>query len=313
MPVSSLKSVITGSFISALSKTGGSGKSPAPGLGAKAGSGEALDVTLRSAARNMAVGVQSLNLGISYVNISRDLNSKLLGFVDRLELLVSKASKGGFGSSSANAIREEFAALADKFQEGIKNAKVEGQDVLDADALKDVLARSGLKPEDIEPLADAFNDMTSLSKTVVEDDGSRTASTALIPVDQFANAMRKASAMMESDDPEEQGAISGLFKNVRDTLRGLGSKIRKNVDALDKTQEVLKKNIDLVRATGFAFLEASSSVTGTEDPEKLAEQIRQKIQAAAPSTISQVHNLQGIMVAGFTAAQAQAEQASKKK
>ena len=82
MPVSSLKTVITGSFISALSKTGGSGQSPAPALGAKAGSGEALDVTLRSAARNMAVGVQSLNLGISYVNVSRDVNSKLLGLVD---------------------------------------------------------------------------------------------------------------------------------------------------------------------------------------------------------------------------------------
>lgn len=311
MPISSLKTVITGSFISALSKSSGSGKSAPPGLGAKAGSGEALDVTLRSAARNMASGVQSLNLGISYVNISRDLNGKLLNIVDRLELLASKAGKGGLGGSSANAMREEFAALAEKFQQGIKSAKIEGQDVLDVDSLKEVLTRSGLKTEDIEPLADAFKEMSSLSKTVVEEDGTLTNSSELIPVDQFSNAMRKASAMFQSNDPEQQGTVSALFRGVRDTLRGLGNKIRKNVEALDKTTEVLKKNLDLVRATGFAFLEAANTVTGNEDPEKLAEQIRQKIQSAAPNTLSEAHNLQGVMVAGFTAAQA-AQNAKKK-
>jgi flagellin-like hook-associated protein FlgL len=260
----------------------------------------------------MSAGVQSLNLGISYVNISRDINSKLLGIVDRLEVLVSKAGKGGMSGTTANAMRDEFAALGQKFQDGIKNAKVEGQDVLDVDSLKEVLSRSGLKAEDIEPLADAFRDMTSLSKSVVGEDGSRISTSELIPVDEFGNAIRRAAAMSRSDDPRavDEGT-SNLFTNVRDKLRGLGNTIRKNVEALDKTTEVLKKNLDLVRATGFAFLDAAGTVTGKEDPEKVAEQIREKVRAAAPKSLGEAHNLQGIMVAGLAASQA--VQSSKKK
>jgi flagellin-like hook-associated protein FlgL len=309
MAISSLKTVISGSMIKTLEKQAQGGLQSSP---LKQGDSPGLNVTLRSTARNLAAGVQSLNVGISFVNVSRDVNSKLLNMVDRLEVLVSKASKGGASGATANAMREEFAAVATAFQQGIKKAKVNDQDVLDPDTLRQVLAQAGLKTEEIDELAGAFKQMTSLSKSVVNEDGSVTTSSDLIPVAEFGQAMRRASAAAQSDDPAEaEQDVSTSFRQIRDKLRTVGNRLRENIDALDKTTEVLKKNVDLARAAGFAFLEASNSVKGNEDPDKLAEEIRREVQSKAPRSLSQAHNLQAIIVAGLTSVEAETDKAKK--
>ncbi|MFO0203619.1 MAG: hypothetical protein ACK528_10880, partial [Alphaproteobacteria bacterium] len=99
MSISSLNQVITENFISGLSGPGSGSKPKSPG--AKKDDGATVDVSLKSGARNFAMGLQAINAGITYVQVSKHTNEQLLGVIDRLDLLLSKAAKGGLGSSSA--------------------------------------------------------------------------------------------------------------------------------------------------------------------------------------------------------------------
>jgi hypothetical protein len=313
MSISSLKQVITENFISNLAGPGSSDKPKSP-LGKKDDSAT-VDVSLKSGARNFAMGLQAINAGTTYVQVSKDTNEKLLGVIDRLDLLLSRAAKGGLGSTSGKAMIKEFQDLGRKFQDTIKAAKVRDQDILDPEVLSTQLAKSGLDPEKVDALSAAFGKLTSLTRTSVDETGEVTSASTLIPVADFSNAVRRAVAEFESGMDQDTSAsdmdqYAGTFRRIRDELRGARAKLEQNVKALDQTLEVLGKNVQLTRATGLAMLEMSQAVRGNESPEEIADRLRRQIGMSVPAALSQSNNLSAIMVAGLTMA-GESEKAEK--
>jgi hypothetical protein len=314
MTISSLKRVITGSFVSGLTGSG-EGDKPRSPL-AKKDDGASVDVSLRTGARNFAMGLQAINAGITYVQVSKQTNEQLLGVIDRLDLLLSKAAKGNLGSSTAKTMIKEFQDLGRTFQQTIKDAKVRDSDILDPNDLSAQLAKSGLDPEKIDTLSKTFAKLTSLTKTTVDENGEVTSAATLIPVSSFTNAVRRAVAEFESgidSDPNasELEQYAGTFRRIRDELKGARGKLEQNIKALDLTLDVLGKNVQLARATGLAMLELSQSVRGNESPEDVAERLRQQITSSVPAALSQSNNLSAIMVAGLTMV-GESEKAKKK-
>ena len=303
MSISSLKQVITGNFISGLAGPG-SGDKPRSPLGKKEDSAT-VDISLRSGARNFSMGLQAINVGITYVQVSKDTNEKLLGVIDRLDLLLSRAAKGGLGSSSGKAIIKEFQDLGRKFQDTIRGAKIRDQDILDPEVLSVQLAKSGLDPDKVEALSAAFGKLTSLTGANVDEAGEVTSASTLIPVADFSNAVRRAVAEFESGTDQDAGAsdmdqYAGTFRRIRDELRGARAKLEQNVKAFDQTLDVLGKNLQLTRAAGLAMLEMSQTVRGNKSPEEIADRLRQRIGMSVPAALSQSSNLSAIMVAGLT-------------
>jgi hypothetical protein len=313
MAISSLRTVVTGQFIQGLSSGSGAGAAAPAGLGGK--KTQAIDVTLRSTAKNFAAGVQALNVGISYVNVSRDFNRRLLSTVGKLEDLVSRAGKGNLTGATAKVMREEFEALAGNFRDTLKKSKIEGRDVLDPDNLVGVIAEAGLSPDKVSELQKAFSAMRSLTKSSTSADGESVSLPPTIPVDQFALALKRSVRDQNTDEAgaaaEEPEDISANFTAVRDSLKKIRATLRDNLTALEETTDVLRQNLEITRAAGFAFLDTSRLIKGTESPEEIAERIRKQIQTAAPSALSQAQNLEPIMVAGLTAAEKQSENSKK--
>jgi hypothetical protein len=308
MAISSLRTVVTASFIQGLSSGGSGGRAAATGKGKDT---QAIDVTLRSTAKNFAAGVQSLNVGISYVNVSRDFNRRLLTTVDKLEGLVSRAGKGNLTSSSAKVMRDEFESLARDFQDTLKRSKIQGRDVLDPSTLADVLGDAGLSSEKVDELRVAFREMRSLSQASIGAEGESISLPPTIPVDEFTSAVRRSTVSDEAEEGAEPEDVAANFSGIRDSLKRIRSTLKDNLSALDKTTEVLKQNLEISRAAGLAFLDVSNNVKGNESPEDLADAIRRQIQSAAPRALSQAHNLESIMVAGLTASQKQQDTPKK--
>lgn len=82
-------------------------------------------------------------------------------------------------------------------------------------------------------------------------------------------------------------------------LEALQGQLKKNVKALDNAMEVVGKNVELVRAAGFAFLDLSQQVSDTRDADKIAEDLRDRIRKNARSAMSQAENLEAITVAAL--------------
>jgi hypothetical protein len=74
-----------------------------------------------------------------------------------------------------------------------------------------------------------------------------------------------------------------------------------NIEALDEAAALVQRNIELVRATGFAFLDASKQVTGDKNAEMLALEIQGSIRSKASENLSEAHNLNSILSAGLLA------------
>ncbi|MBN8549853.1 MAG: hypothetical protein J0M12_11110 [Deltaproteobacteria bacterium] len=101
------------------------------------------------------------------------------------------------------------------------------------------------------------------------------------------------------DDSRDISKRGQAFRTLED-LKALKSQISKNLQALDGARNVLQDNIKLVRATGLAFLEMAEQVRTSVDAETLAESLRQRIRASAPTALSQAENLNPITVAALT-------------
>jgi len=292
--VSSLKNVVTGNFISGLSRVATRSSSSIT-----TNNKPTLDVTLRTGARNFAAGLQALNLTISYVNISRQANERLLQKVTEADLLLAKAAKGGIGSQEADLMRMEFSQLARDFQKIVKNSSVEGRDPLSSDDLSELLIKSGLDPAKNDELRTAFTDFKSLTRSSAEGEEPTSTGNLKLPANEFSHSVGQASAANDASD-RDGTAVSAVFKGVRDTLKNIRARLEDNLKALEGTAEVIGKNIDLARAAGFALLDLSQTVKGTEEADALALKVREEIRRRAPGALSQSDNLNNLLVAGLT-------------
>lgn len=78
-------------------------------------------------------------------------------------------------------------------------------------------------------------------------------------------------------------------------LKALKQQMSDNIDALAGARDYIASNVELVRAAGFAFLEISNQITGTEDAEQVAQLVAAQIRSnSTQAQLAQVENLKNI-------------------
>jgi hypothetical protein len=78
-------------------------------------------------------------------------------------------------------------------------------------------------------------------------------------------------------------------------LKALKKQMSDNIDALAGAREYIANNLELVRTAGFAFLDISNQLTGSEDATQVAELVAAQIrQNASQAQLAQVENLKNI-------------------
>lgn len=299
MTIKSLSNVLTGDFVTAISRAGTDTSSKSATAAALSGKASSVDLStsLRLGARNFSYGLQALNVAISYVNVSHSIHERMGGLVDKMITLVEKAGKPGTGFQSERRYQRDFHDLAGQFSDLVDQAKVAGEDVLDMDTLTKHLASAGLSPSNNSDMADLFSHLTSLTKSHVDSiTGETVSDSTSIPVDIFDSAVRRAKSAIAGGDESSPTFFSTVLKD----LKSLKSGIDVNVKYLEKTTELIGKNMTLVRAAGLAFLDESDQIKGTEKADAVVSDLQNKIRQNAQTALSQAGNLQSIVVAGVT-------------
>ena len=312
MSVSGLTNIVNGTFLTAAEKVSQApvdeGRAVAKSLSGQS-TKETLDTTLRVGARNFSLGLQALNIGISYINVSRDMHEQLEGIGNKLTQMTDRALIG-VGPQTARLMVQDFQKYSAQFKDIITNTKIQGNDIFSVDTLKEQMVKAGLDPETTDDLTRSFERMVSLTKTTTDDNGETTTTSTALPLAEFSNAVRVASIDFEDGAGTQNGAEA--LKKVRQALDEVRSKIQGNLKELNHTFEVVRDNMQLVRAAGLAFLSVSDQIKGTEEADVVAEQVRSEIRRRAPSAaLSQADNLQKILTAGVSlAAAAQSKSSS---
>jgi methyl-accepting chemotaxis protein len=296
MGISTLNSVITGRFISEMASSSGSS---APKVGLSKEPEEPLSVTLQRGARGAAASIQSLNSGISYINVAADYTSNMLNVVEALDSLVQKAGKGNIPPSKAKQYKNEFDQLSRAYGELVAGSVVKGRDLLDTTEMAAVLKRGGLDPSKVDELEAAFRKVSSFSGVTVSSNGETTSNAELFPAEEFYRAVRQATR--DPEDPPQSDDGSAAFQKIRLAVKEIRRKVESNIESLNVAASLVQKNIELVRATGFALLDASQSVSGDKDAEVLALEIRGAVRSKARGNLSEAHNLNAILAAGLLA------------
>jgi hypothetical protein len=83
-------------------------------------------------------------------------------------------------------------------------------------------------------------------------------------------------------------------------LAAVGERIATNIEALENARSVIGQNLDLVRASGFAFLDISNEISGEEEASQVAGLLARRIREDAKGALSQAENLELMVVAALT-------------
>ena len=296
MGISTLNSIITGDFITNMASGTASSK---PKIGLSKEPDEPLSVTLQRGARGAAAAIQSLNSGISFINLASDYTQNMLNVVNGLESLVQKAGKGNIPPSKAKLYKSQFDELSQAYEELVAGSVVKGRDILSTAQMAEVLKKGGLDPARVDELEAAFKKVSSFSGVDILSTGETKSSGELFPAQDFYRALRQATR--DPEDPVQNDDGSAAFTKIRIAVKEIKEKVVKNIESLNSAAGLVQKNIELVRATGFALLDASKGVSGDKDAEVLAMEIRGAIRSKASGNLSEAHNLNSILAAGLLA------------
>ena len=300
MGISTLNSIITGDFITNMASGTASSK---PKIGLSKEPDEPLSVTLQRGARGAAAAIQSLNSGISFINLASDYTQNMLNVVNGLESLVQKAGKGNIPPSKAKLYKSQFDELSQAYEELVVGSVVKGRDILSTAQMAEVLKKGGLDPARVDELEAAFKKVSSFSGVDILSTGETKSSGELFPAQDFYRALRQATR--DPEDPVQNDDGSAAFTKIRIAVKEIKDKVVKNIESLNSAAGLVQKNIELVRATGFALLDASKGVSGDKDAEVLAMEIRGAIRSKASANLSEAHNLNSILAAGLLASSRQ--------
>jgi hypothetical protein len=300
MGISTINNVITGDFIKNIASGSGSSE---PKIGLEQEPTESLSVTLRRGARGAAAAIQSLNSGISFINIAADYTDNMLDVVNGLDDLVQKAGKGNIPPSKAKLYKTQFDKLSQTYEQLVAGSVVKGRDILSTAQMASVLKKGGLDTAKVDELEAAFKKVTSFSGVDILANGKSVSSGQLFPPEDFYRALRQATR--DPEDPVQNDDGSAAFNKIRVSVKEIKEKVEKNIEALKSAAVLVQKNIELVRAAGFAFLDASKGVTGDKNADVLAFEIRGAIRSKASANLSEAHNLNSIMAAGLLAVTSQ--------
>lgn len=256
-------------------------------------------MTLQRGARGAAAAIQSLNAGVNYINIAKEYTNNMLNVVNGLDALVKKAGKGNVAPGKAKQYKNQFDDLAKAYEELVVGSVVKGRDLLGTDDLSLTLVKGGLDPARVDELEAAFKKITSFSGVEVTATGDTKASGQLFPAEDFYRALRQATR--DPEDPPQDDDGSAAFAKIRIAVKEIKDKVSKNIEALTEAEQLVQRNIELVRATGFAFLDASKSVDGSKDANTIALEVRGEIRSKASQFLGEAHNLNSILAAGLLA------------
>lgn len=87
---------------------------------------------------------------------------------------------------------------------------------------------------------------------------------------------------------------------VLSDLKALKNQLKENRKIIKEVKGVVGQNIELARATGMTMLNLSSVIRGTEQADQVAAEIRKGVMRGAPGSLSQLGNLEPIIVASLT-------------
>lgn len=304
MSINSLDRIVNPTLLTKISKSlsssSSSSKSALTASSNQALSPQDLYDSLRRGAQNFGASMQLLNSSATFVNLSLDTTEKLLDMVTRLDTIAAKANKGNVSSSAAKQMGDDFNKIADAFDKVIESATKGKTDIFDVNQLQSVLVSAGLDPAKISELSLALKRFTHPGEPTLNTDGAVVSDGNPVPLTEFQRALRVA--IVDPDDMSDDR--SGYFGKVKEKLKGIRLQLEANVKALKDTTKLIGDNMTLVRAAGFAFLDVSNEMTGSESPEMIADQLRSKIRGSARSVLSQAHNLDPIIVAGLASLKA---------
>ena len=297
MGISTINNVITGDFITNIARGSASSR---PSMSLSKAPEEPLSVTLQRGARGAAASIQALNAGVNYINIAKEYTGSMLNVVSALDSLVKKAGRGNISPGKAKQYKSQFDDLAQAYEELVVGSVVKGRDLLGTNDISMTLIKGGLDPQRVDELENAFKKITSFSGVEITANGDTKASGQLFPAEDFYRAVRQATR--DPEDPPQDDDGSAAFTKIKVAVKEIKDKVSKNIEALSDAERLVQRNVELVRAAGFAFLDASKTVDGSKDAETVALEVRDEIRSKASRFLSEAHNLNSILAAGLLAA-----------
>lgn len=117
-----------------------------------------MDITtsLRTGARIFAVGVQTLNSTISFLNTTKQDLQEILNIADKVVSLAERAADRQTGRSARNELFVEFRRLATEYHRIVDNAKIGDYEVLKAEDISGALELVGLDKNTSDSIAAIF-------------------------------------------------------------------------------------------------------------------------------------------------------------
>jgi len=87
---------------------------------------------------------------------------------------------------------------------------------------------------------------------------------------------------------------------VLSDLKALKNQIKENRKIIKEVKGVVEQNIELARSTGMAMLDLSGAISDEAQAEAVAAEIRKAVRRGAPGALSQLGNLESVIVASLT-------------
>ncbi len=256
---------------------------------------------LRTGAQTFATSVQGLNTAISFFNTAKATLQNLDKLTDKLITLADRSSKSTTFTQERREANLEFQKLGDEFQRIISNAKLGEREFLTTEGIDEFLKVVGLDKDTSDSVKAIFDKF----KVPIEDDNLASEEAqgerpSKIPPQAYsATAAFTVDYEKLFDDDVTIATRPNAYKVLGD-LNALKEQIGSNIEGIDNGIEIIGKNMDLVRAAGFAFLELSDQLENETDATTVAEELRRMISRNAPAALSQAENLEALIVAALS-------------
>lgn len=254
---------------------------------------------LRVGARTFSTAVQGLNMAITFLSTSKATLENLDQMTDKLIALARKATESTTTNQERQEADIEFKRLGSKFKKIVNNAKLAGRELLTLDGVSDILTTVGLDQEKSSAVADVIKKFKTPAADNALASGKATGETKIPPQAYSATAAITADYESIFDDQATVTTRPNAYKILGD-LEAMKGQIKENLAAGENGIDIIKKNVDLVRAAGFAFLELSEQINTSEDADFVAQELRKRIKKEVPEALSQAENLESIVVAALT-------------
>ena len=232
---------------------------------------------LRNTSDTLARAATRLGSAAGYLQVSKDILTKLVDVVDKSISLTEKAARGGTTESSRRTLDRDFKKLRSEFEALRASAKVEGVDLLSAEGLEYVLGLAGLSSEKSAEISALFRDLvTSKGEASLVDPKLKSSKRAAPnpnqppqPSEDFTR--QKISRNLSGADPYQVFATQAgsIFQDDNDPVfnNAEGTPTAIFVDELKNSQAVSNTvgSIELLgvsEMSGYAIAQSSDDIFG---------------------------------------------------